>query len=54
MEGVFQNQRQLEQDLEEWLSPRGSQYIHGFFTEDDNQESVQMEYSAPEGGIISN
>ena len=40
--------------MEEWLSPRGSQYDHGFFSEDENQESIRMEDSAPEGAIISN
>ena len=54
MEGEFQDQGQLDQDLEEWLSPRGSQYVHGFFSEDENQESIRIEYSAPEGAIITN
>ena len=35
MEGEFQDQGQLDQDLEEWLSPRGSQYVHGFFSEEE-------------------
>ena len=54
MEGDFQDQVQLDQELEEWLSPRRSQYVHGFFSEEDKQQSIKMEDSAPEGGIISN
>ena len=53
MEGEFQDQGQLDQDLEEWLFPRGSQYVHGFFSEEEKQESIQMEDLAPEGAIIS-
>ena len=54
MEGEFQDQGQFDQDLEEWLSPRGSQYFHGFFSEEDKQESIRMEDSAPEGAITRN
>ena len=54
MEGEFQYQGQLDQDLEEWLSPRGSQSVHGFFSEQDKQESIHIEDSAPEGAIITN
>ena len=54
MEGEFQDQGQLDQDLEEWLSPRGIQFVHGFFSEEEKQESIQTEDSAPEGAIISN
>ena len=54
MEGEFQDQGQLDQELEEWLSPRGSQSVHGFFSEQYKQESIQTEDSAPEGAIISN
>ena len=54
MEGEFQDQGPLDQDLEEWLSPRGSQSVHGFFSEEEKQESIQTEDSAPEGSIISN
>ena len=54
MEGEFQDQGKLDQYLEEWLYPRGSQFIHGFFSEEENQESIWMEDSAPEGAIISN
>ena len=54
MEGEFQDQGQLDQDWEEWLSPRGSQYVHSFFSEEEKQKSIQTEDSAPEGAIISN
>ena len=54
MEGEFQDQRQLDQELEEWLSPRGIQSVHGFFSEKEKQQSIQTEDSAPEGAIISN
>ena len=40
MEGEFQDQGQLDQDLEEWLSPRGSQYVHGFLYEEEKQEYI--------------
>ena len=54
MEGEFQDQGQLDQDLEEWLSTRGSQYVHGLFSEEEKQESIRMEDSAPEGARMSN
>ena len=54
MEGEFQDQGQLDQDLEEWLSPRGSQSPYGFFCEEENQESIRIGYSYPEGAIITN
>ena len=54
MEGEFQDHGQLDQDLEEWSSPIGSQYLHGFLSEEENQESIRMEYSAPEGEMMSN
>ena len=54
MEGGFQYQGQLDQDLEEWLSPIGSQFVHGFFSEEEKQEPTRMEDSAPEGAIMSN
>ena len=54
MKGGFQDQGQLDQDLEECLSPRGSQSVHFFFYEEDNQEYICIEDSAPEGAIISN
>ena len=42
MEGVFQDQGQLDQDFEEWLTPRGSQSIRGFFSEEEKQEYIRM------------
>ena len=36
------------------MSPRGSQSDHGFFSEEEKQQSIQTEDSAPEGAIISN
>ena len=54
MEGKFQDQGQLDKYLEEWLSPRGSQSVHSFFSEEEKQESLWMEYSSPEGAIMSN
>ena len=54
MEGEFQDQGQLDPDLEEWLSPRGIQPDCGFFSEEENQESIRIEDLAPEGEIISN
>ena len=48
MESEFQDYVQLDQELEEWLSPRGSQSVHGFFSEEDKQQSIKMEDSAPE------
>ena len=36
------------------MSPRGSQPERGFFSEEDKQESKQMEDLDPEGEIISN
>ena len=53
MEGEFQDQGQLDQDLEEWLSPRGRQSVHGFFSAEEKQESIRIEYLDPEGAIIS-
>ena len=50
----FQYQGQLDQELEEWLSPRGSQSVHGFFSEEEKQQSIETEDSAPEGEIIRN
>ena len=54
MEGEFQYQGQLDQYFEEWLPLRGSQYVHGFFYEEEKQNSIRIEYSAPEGSMISN
>ena len=36
------------------MSPRGSQYVHGLFSEENKQESIQIKDSAPEVAIISN
>ena len=47
MEGEFQDQGQLDQDLEEWLYPRGSQCVHVFFSEEDKQEPIKIEDSSP-------
>ena len=54
MEGEFQDQGQLDQELEEWLSPRGSQSVHGFSPEEKKQESIQTEDSAPDVARIRN
>ena len=54
MEGEFQDQGQIDQDLEEWLSPIGSKSVHGLFSEEQKQESIQIEDLAPERSIISN
>ena len=54
MEDEFQDQGQLDQELEEWLSPRGSQSVCGLSSEEDNQYSIRIEYSSPEGERISN
>ena len=43
MDGTFQDQGQLDQDLEEWLSPRGSQPDDIFFSEEEKQDSTQIE-----------
>ena len=48
MEGEFQDQGQLDKDLEEWVSPRGIQSVHGLFSEKDKQETIRMEDSDPE------
>ena len=53
MEGEFQDQGQLDQDLEECLSPRGSQSVHCFFSEEEKQESIRIEDLAPEGARIA-
>ena len=45
MEGEFQDQGQLDQELEEWLSPRRSQSVHVFFSEEEKQESIQTKDS---------
>ena len=54
MEVEFQDQGHLDKYLEEWLSPRGSQPVHGSSFEEKKQESIRIEDLAPEGEIISN
>ena len=54
MEGKFQDQGQLGQDLEEWFSPIGSQPNRSFFSDEDNQDSIWIEDLAPEWEIIRN
>ena len=54
MESELQDQGKLGQYLEDWLSPRRSQSVHSFFSEEKKQESIRIEDSAPEGAIISN
>ena len=54
MEGKFQYQRHIAKYLEEWLSPRGIQYDQGLFSEEEKQDSIQIEGSAPEVEIIIN
>ena len=36
------------------MSPRGSKSVHGFFSEEEKQQSIQTEDLAPEGARISN
>ena len=36
------------------MYPRGSKSVHGLFSEEDKQEYIQTEDSAPEGEITSN
>ena len=43
MEGESQDQGQIDQYLEEWLSPRGSQPDHGLFSVEEKQESIHIE-----------
>ena len=54
MEGEFQDQGQIDQYLEEWLSPRGSQSVQYFFYKEEKQESIWIEDSDREGSIITN
>ena len=54
MEGEFQDQGQLDQDLEQRLYPRGSQSVQGLLSEEEKQDSIWMEYLSPEGAIILN
>ena len=52
-EGKLEDQGYLDQYLEEWLYPRESQTDHGFFSEEEKQESINIEGSDPEGSTIS-
>ena len=54
MEGEFQDQGQIDQDLGEWLYPIGIQSVHGFLSEEENQDYIRIEDLAPEGAIITN
>ena len=54
MVGEFQDQGLIDQYLEEWLYPKWSQSIHGFFSEEEKQESIRIKYSALEGATIIN
>ena len=44
--GEFQYQGRLDQDLGEWLSPRGSQPDCYLFSEEEKQDSIRIEDSA--------
>ena len=50
----YEDQGQLDQDLEEWLSPRRRKSVHGFFSEKEKQDFIRVEDSAPEGAVIRN
>ena len=54
MVGEFQDQGLIDQYLEEWLYPKGSQSFHGFFSKEEKHESIRIEDSSPEGKIITN
>ena len=54
MEGKFQYQGHLDHYLEEWLSLRGIQPDHGFFSDEDKQDSIWIKYSDPQESIIRN
>ena len=47
MEGKFQYPGQIDQDLVKWLYTRGIQPNNGFFSDEENQESIYIEYLAP-------
>ena len=51
-EGELQDQVQLDQDLEEWWYPRGSQYDQSLFYEEEKKESTHIEGLDPEGATI--
>ena len=54
MEGEFEDQGQIDQDLEEWLYSRGSQPNNSFFSEEYRQEYTYIEGLDTEGAKISN
>ena len=54
MECKFQYQGKLDIYMEELLSPRGSQPVRGFFSDEEKQESILIDDLAPEVAIISN
>ena len=54
MEVELQDQGQIDQDLEEWLSPIGIQAECGLFSEKQKQESTHIEGASQEGAKISN
>ena len=43
------NHGQIVQDLEYWLSPRGNKLNISLFSDEDIQDSTQIENTAPEG-----
>ena len=42
MEGEFQYQNQLGQNLEDWLNPREGQYTCSLFSEEYKQDYIQL------------
>ena len=54
MEGELQDQDQIDQDLEDWLSPISIQYVRGFFYDEEKQEYIRIEDSATERATMSN
>ena len=48
IENKFQDQEQLDQDLEYWLTPRESQSTHIFFSEEEKRVSTWLESLYPE------
>ena len=54
MEGGFQDQGQIDKDMQDWLYPRWSQPYCSFFSQEERQESIHIEDSSPEGALIIN
>ena len=54
MKGELQNQGQIDKYLQEWLSPRVRQPNHDLSSQEENQELLKIDGSAPERGIIIN